>query len=297
MKQILAIKHIGYSRNCTHLRIYFICFIFAVIYLRCKEANVVTFTTYYYDYYSNILRRNVEYSVVIPSNYKEKKAAGHRYPVLYLLHCAGCDNRSFIENYHLTESIDNFDILVVMPYDGTGGGWWLDSPIDTLSRLSTWLTGEFKNHIDSAFSTYTNRSNTGIAGHSMGGFGALYNLAMHPDIFGAAFSAKGLFDIIGHRGKYMAGNVLGQFNEYRQNYHNVDLLENVKWFVNINAPIKFYSGPNDWFQEENQRFDSLLTMNNVPHTYFENSEEDHYPMSRESMNDMLEWFDSLFTRD
>ena len=293
MRQVLPLKNIYYRRNVAHISVYSICFIFTVMCLQCKEGNFDSnFKPYYY---SAILRRTVEYSVVMPSNYKEKKTAGHRYPVLYFLHCAGGNNKSFIDDYHIMESIDKFDMIVVIPYDGTGRGWWLDSPIDTLSQLSTWLAGEFKNHIDSSFPTYTNRGNTGIAGHSMGGFGALHNLALHPDIFGAAFSAKGLFDMVGHQGDYMANYFLGPFNINRQNYHNVDLIENINRFVNINAPIKFYSGPNDWFQDENRIFDSLLTLYDVPHTYFENDEE-HYPMLSESMHDMLEWFDSLFTR-
>ena len=40
----------------------------------------------------------------------------------------------------------------------------------------------------------------GLAGHSMGGFGALYNLGQHPEIYKAAFSAKGLLDMVGHQG-------------------------------------------------------------------------------------------------
>jgi len=298
MRQATSRNFFNYSRNGTHVGIYSTWFILIVMCLQCQTDTVDHDKAYIasdYQYYSTTLYRTVAYSVVMPSNLNEQKIKGRRYPVLYLLHCAGCDNRSFIEGYNLMDSINKFDMIIVIPYDGTGGGWWLDSPIDTLSQLSTWLKGEFKNHIDSAFPTYTNRSNTGVAGHSMGGFGALHNLALHPEIFGAAFSAKGLLDMVGNKGNYMANSVLGSFLTYPQNYHNVDILENAKRFLHINAPVKFYSGPNDWFQDENLSFDSLLTLYNVPHTYFENN-EDHFSMSSGSMHNMLAWFDSLFTR-
>jgi predicted alpha/beta superfamily hydrolase len=48
------------------------------------------------------------------------------------------------------------------------------------------LTKELKPFIDSAFSTYTDRANTFIAGSSMGGLISMYALCEYPDIFGGA---------------------------------------------------------------------------------------------------------------
>ena len=247
------------------------------------------------SYYSPQLKRKAHYTVILPSDFTKKKAAGHRFPVLYLLHCAGCDHRSYAESYNILGLINSFDMIVAIPFDGTSGGWWIDSPLHPSSQLSEWLTGEFKSRIDSLYPTLSNRGNTGIAGHSMGGFGALHNLALHPDLFCAAFSAKGLLDMVGREGGYMSETVLGTFRKHPQNYHAVDILRNAKKYVGINAPIKFYSGPNDRFQAHNRAFDTVLTSLGVKHEYFENS-EDHFSMSRKSMRIMLSFFDTLFTR-
>ena len=48
------------------------------------------------------------------------------------------------------------------------------------------LVNELKPFIDSAFSTYTGKGNTYIAGSSMGGLISLYAICEYPDIFGGA---------------------------------------------------------------------------------------------------------------
>lgn len=246
-------------------------------------------------YYSRQLKREARYMIILPSGFQEKAKKGRRFPVLYLLHCAGCDHRSFVECYHIEGLIDTFEMIGAIPYDGTGAGWWLDSPVNPLSQLSKWLTGEFKHRIDSLYPTLSDRGTTGVAGHSMGGFGALHNLAKHPEVFSAAFSAKGKIDLIGNAGGYFTDAVLGDFTVSLHNYRAVDILSNADTFVGINAAIKFYTGPNDRFQIENRTFSRRLTKLGVKHEYFENA-EDHYCMSRESMRILLAFFDDHFTR-
>ena len=157
-------------------------------------------------YHSQLLQRDVEYLVLLPKEYHPKK---QRYPVLYLLHCAGCTHYSYIEHYPHLQIGDLLNYIIVIPFDGTTTGWWLDSPVDSLSQLSKWLSKEFKVHIDSHYATLPDRNNTGIAGHSMGGYGALLNYIKHFDVYGHAFSAKGVIEIAEHKGAYGITSVLG----------------------------------------------------------------------------------------
>ncbi len=48
------------------------------------------------------------------------------------------------------------------------------------------IVTELKPFIDSAFTTYTDRSNTFIAGSSMGGLISMYGICEYPDVFGGA---------------------------------------------------------------------------------------------------------------
>jgi hypothetical protein len=127
----------------------------------------------------------------------------------------------------------------------------------------------------------------------MGGFGALYNLAMHPQIYKAAFGAKSLFDLIGHSGQFGLASALGTYQENPIDYRNADILVNAARLRGIGAAIRFYSGPNDWFQDENRRLHRLLDSIGVVHTYFEN-DEGHYPVAPPTMLRMLRFFDSTF---
>jgi S-formylglutathione hydrolase FrmB len=245
-------------------------------------------------YYSRVLKRNADYMVILPGDYQKKKSDGHRYPVLYLLHCAGCDHRSYYEGYNIAGLVDSFDMIIAIPFDGTSFGWWVDSPVDRSSQLSTWIAGEFKSRIDSLYPTLPGRKTTGIAGHSMGGFGAMHNLITHPEIYGAVFSAKGRLDMVSNGGGYMTDVILGDFTESLNNYMTVDILGNADKFIGIDAPIKFYTGPNDRFLAGNRAFSTLLTKRGVDHDYFEN-EEGHYSMTQKSMRIMLQFFDEFFS--
>ena len=245
------------------------------------------------SYTSALLKTTVTYKVLLPQSYAQKKAAGRRFPVLYLLHCAGGSPQGFVEDYGVSACIDSVDMIVVMPYDGTSFGWWLDSPILPDSKLSEFLAGEFKRRIDSLYSTFPDRQNTGIAGHSMGGFGALHNLLNHPNVYSIAFSAKGLLSLVDHAGGYGTNTVIGSPNEHMADYRANDILLNAQKFVGINAKIRFYSGPRDLFPVENRKLDTLLTNLGVEHQYYENDEM-HYPMSQASTMAMFRFFNSNF---
>ena len=263
-------------------------FIALSLFLCCKPKDSPTDE---FTYFSHVLQRKVKYLVLLPPDYAPQK---QRYPVLYLLHCAGCTHYSYIEHYPLPKIHDFLKFIIIIPFDGTTTGWWLDSPVDTLSQLSTWLSGEFKALIDSQYATLPDRDNTGIAGHSMGGYGALLNYINHCDIYGYAFSAKGLLNIIGHKGEFGASGVLGRFASHETLYEDVDLFSLANRLKGKNTSIRFYSGPSDWFTEENRCFDSLLTILKLRHSYFEN-EEPHPSMSLQSTWKMIRYFDSCFT--
>ena len=67
-----------------------------------------------------------------------------------------------------------------------GGSFYVNSPIN--GHWEDFIVRDLVGHIDSGYRTIAAPSARAIAGHSMGGFGAL-NVAMrHPDVFGAAYA-------------------------------------------------------------------------------------------------------------
>ncbi len=85
-------------------------------------------------------------------------------------------------------------IVVVVPGVNTfGGSFFVDSPVT--GYWSRFIWKDLVEFIDSNFNTIPNPASRGIAGHSMGGFGALDISMRHPEVFGSVFAmAPGLFD-------------------------------------------------------------------------------------------------------
>jgi S-formylglutathione hydrolase FrmB len=79
------------------------------------------------------------------------------------------------------------EMIVVAPNGRNGyfGSFYLDSPVT--GGWETWLTRDLVAYVDSAYRTIKDPAGRGIAGHSMGGFGALTLAMRHPDVYGAAY--------------------------------------------------------------------------------------------------------------
>ncbi len=91
------------------------------------------------------------------------------------------------------ETLNPMIIVIVNGLNTFGGSFYTDST--STGQWSTFLVDDVVPYIDAHFRTIPTRDARGIAGHSMGGFGALDNAMRHSDVFGSVFAmAPGLFD-------------------------------------------------------------------------------------------------------
>jgi S-formylglutathione hydrolase FrmB len=152
--------------------------------------------------------------VYLPAGYDP--AAAKRYPVLYYLHGLGGDETNFIEGAHLDRAADalHLQAIVVMP-DGDNG-FYVDSAMAIdydacmktgahmfmpgqprpqtcvrASKYETYLTKDVVGWVDRTYKTIATRAGRGIAGVSMGGYGALVLGLRHGDMFAAIASHSG----------------------------------------------------------------------------------------------------------
>ncbi len=143
------------------------------------------------DVPSAILGRPVNVCVDLPANYAA--TAPERYPVLYFLHGLFEHDTAWIRHGGKTV----FDALlkegrlgpfiVVLPdADNT---FYVNS-FDGKDRYEDFFIRELVPYIDRHYRTIPLRQARGIAGVSMGGYGALHLAMRHPDVFGAV-SAQG----------------------------------------------------------------------------------------------------------
>lgn len=156
------------------------------------------------------LRRNIvgdphwnRVSVYLPPSYS--RAPARRYPVLYFLHGFDADDRALIkgayQNLNIRISMDSLireaavnEMIVVMPNarNAYNGSFYTNSPVT--GNWEQFITRDLVNYVDRKYRTLKTRKARGVAGHSMGGYGALRIAMRHPKTFSAvyALSAYGL---------------------------------------------------------------------------------------------------------
>jgi S-formylglutathione hydrolase FrmB len=147
----------------------------------------------------NLLGDPVEQKVAVylPPGYDASPAK--RFPTLYLLHgFAGKIEdwtKGSYQGMNLQPMIDGLiksgavgEMIVVVP-NGTNnyaGSFYTNSAVT--GNWEDYIFRDLVSHIDSNYRTIARAASRGIAGHSMGGYGAISLGTKHPDVFGAVYA-------------------------------------------------------------------------------------------------------------
>ena len=135
---------------------------------------------------SKILARAVPYCVLLPPSYDSEKTRS--YSILYLLHGLGDNEQMLVHSggmnlvEDLWEQHELGEFLIVTPAGGTS--FYINSR-DGKRRYEDFLLQEFIPGIEKRYRTQAGRGSRGIAGISMGGYGALHIAFSHPQLFAA----------------------------------------------------------------------------------------------------------------
>ncbi len=135
-------------------------------------------------------------TVYLPPSYRSRPL--RRYPVVYLLHGFAADHRAFIrgayQNLNIRLSMDSLiragavgEMIVVTPnaqnaYDGS---FYANSPVT--GNWEDFIVRDLVSFVDRRYRTVRSAKGRGIAGHSMGGYGALRIGMRNPEIFSAMY--------------------------------------------------------------------------------------------------------------
>jgi enterochelin esterase-like enzyme len=132
------------------------------------------------------------FAVYLPSSYA---AGAKHYPVVYLLHGIGDSYEVWTETWKIPALLDRLvaekkigEMIVVMPNARNRflGSYYLNS--STTGRWSDYVATEIVAMVDKEFRTIPSREGRGVAGHSMGGFGAVHFAMTRPEVFSAAYA-------------------------------------------------------------------------------------------------------------
>ncbi len=200
-----------------------------------------------HHFHSDALGVDKDYVVYLPGGYGADPKA--RWPVVYYLNGLGGDETNWTQVGDLGSAADKLHLaaIVVMPdgddgfyansltprdydacmKDGTG---LFDAREDRAKtcvrtpRYEDYIVHDLIAHVDATYATIADRRARGIAGLSMGGFGALELAMRHPDLFSAAASHSGVDALLyAAPHPYVAGKV--------------ELLRNVSMWGRIAEPI------------------------------------------------------------
>jgi len=140
-----------------------------------------------------------EVTVYLPPQYDAEPA--RRFPVIYLLHGFKAKNHHWTkpaapgQGLQLQELADALiaqgripPLIIVMP-DGSnayGGSFYLNSPVT--GNWEDCISRDLVAYVDRSYRTIPQAKARGLAGHSMGGYGAFMLGLRHPEIFGAVYA-------------------------------------------------------------------------------------------------------------
>ena len=135
-------------------------------------------------------------AVLLPPSYATAK--NRRYPVVYMLHgFTDKMGRWFGQEkfwINLPEVVDRAnasgagEMIVVMPDAYTRYEGSMYSTSVTTGDWESYITSELVTYIDTHYRTLARAESRGIAGHSLGGYGALRIGIRHPDVFSAIYA-------------------------------------------------------------------------------------------------------------
>jgi len=138
---------------------------------------------------SKILKGERKYAIYLPPGYDTSQRS---YPVLYLLHGAGGDHRSWVhfgEVLRLADKVirsgDATAMIIAMPDAQTGHRGYRNRP-EVDWRYEDFFFEEFVPHVETAFRVRAEKRHRAVAGLSMGGGGS-FRYALHrPGMFSSA---------------------------------------------------------------------------------------------------------------
>lgn len=146
-------------------------------------------------------------SIYLPDAYARE--AQRRFPVLYFLHGYGAASgpkhasaeafRAAMDPLIASGSVQPFIVVLPNGANKYRGAFYSNS--STLGDWEDFIVRDVVGYVDGHYRTLASPEHRGIAGHSMGGYGALTLGFRHPDVFGAVYAMSPCCtDLVGDQG-------------------------------------------------------------------------------------------------
>ena len=221
------------------------------------------------DLNSSLMGKRVPYNVVLPPGYSRVTNRKIRYPVLYLLHGWNAHYDSWLKETALATYASEHRLIIITP-EGDNG-WYTDSAAVPSDQNETYITRELIPDVDKRFRTVADRSGRGVAGISMGGYGALKLGLKHPEMFSFAASMSGALDVTARTDDTSIMKTFGEPNNPIRQANDLQRLARDFPTERQTFLPYFYvdCGTEDPWLEVNREFARILSQRKIAHEYRE----------------------------
>lgn len=221
---------------------------------------------------SELVGKVLPYDTLLPPGYDK---SNRRYPVLYLLHGLFGRHDDWITRTNLAEYAAQYDLIIITP-EGHDS-WYVDSATVPQDKYETYLVRELIPEVDSRYRTIKDRRARGIAGLSMGGYGALKFGFKYRDYFVFAGSMSGALDPAnrtedhpGFAWDILRSSLVSAFGAAgSQTRQNNDLHQIARSASGVNTLPYLYldCGLEDGWLTTNREFAEILIAKKIRHQY------------------------------
>lgn len=222
---------------------------------------------------SALVGKTLPYNVVLPKDYQVSRVT--RYPTLYLLHGLGGHYSDWLTRTNMANYAAKYRMIVVTP-EGNDG-WYTDSATVANDKYESYFIRELMPDVQKRYRTIESRYGRGVAGLSMGGYGALKFGLKYPAMFAFAASISGALDAASWPEKdLLAGairdsvpRVFGADGSGTRKANDIFELVRTMSGPRLAALPYFYfdCGTDDPVFPSNPQFAALLREKKIPHEY------------------------------
>lgn len=226
------------------------------------------------QFHSTLVGKTLPYNVVLPGDYRASRVT--RYPVLYLLHGLTGHYSDWLTRSNVADYASKYRIIIVMP-EGNDG-WYTDSASVASDKYESYFIRELLPDVQKRYRTIDSRYGRGVAGLSMGGYGALKFGLKYPATFAFSGSMSGALGAASWSEKEMAGfpslrdSFMGVFGPLGSETRKTnDVFELVRTMTTARAASLPYfyldCGTEDVLANDNARYAALLHEKKIAHEY------------------------------
>ena len=225
---------------------------------------------------SKLVNATLPYNVILPIGYDASRTT--RYPVLYLLHGRTGHYSDWLNRTNIADYASDYQLIIVMP-EGNDG-WYTDSASVPTDEYESYILKELLPDVEQRYRTIQARYGRGIAGLSMGGYGAIKFGLKSPQTFVFAASMSGAFGAprftdqdVATTGWRELNSLFGPLGSETRKVNDVfEIVKNLPPARISSLPFFYFDcGTEDvaWIFPYNRELSALMFEKRIPHEFRE----------------------------